>query len=103
VGIIERKPVPVFAESMKAFLDWSKQEHKEHPATYQRYNTSSKPLLAYPKFKGKAIDEITPATIEEYKSTSCTAKGQGNEAPNRSTGHSPHPHCRMGVRFSGIV
>ena len=27
-GIIERKPVPSFNEAMKAFLDWSKTEHK---------------------------------------------------------------------------
>jgi hypothetical protein len=67
VGIIERKPAPALSDAMKAFLDWSKSEHREHPATYQRYKTSSKPLLVYLKFKGKPIDEITPATIEEYK------------------------------------
>jgi hypothetical protein len=63
----ERPPVPLLAEAMKAFLQWSKSEHKEHPATYERYKTSSKSLLAFLKFKGKPIDEITLATIEDYK------------------------------------
>ena len=67
VGIIERKIAPELSVAMKAFLEWSKTEHQEHPATYQRYKISSKTLLAYLKFKGKPIDEITPATIEEYK------------------------------------
>src|SRR5439155_26858083 len=38
------------------------------PGTYQRYKVSSKPLLAFSKFKSKPIDEITPAYIEDYKS-----------------------------------
>src|SRR5262245_21818127 len=45
VGIVERPPVPFFSDAIKTFLDWSKIEHKEHPRTYQRYKTSSKPLL----------------------------------------------------------
>ena len=67
VGIIERKPVPSLTEAMKAFLEWSEAEHREHSATYRRYKTSSKALLAYLKFKGKPIDEITPAMVEDYK------------------------------------
>jgi integrase len=67
VGIIERKPAPLFSDAMKAFLEWSKEEHKEHPNTYVRYKTSSKPLLTFLKFKAKPIDEITAATIEDYK------------------------------------
>jgi len=66
-GIIERTPVPLFDDAMKAFLDWSEQEHKEHPATYRRYKTSSKALLKFVKFKSKPIDQITPAIIEDYK------------------------------------
>jgi len=66
VGIVERPPVPTFAEAMKAFLEWSKEEHREHRQTYRRYVVSSKPLLAYPKFK-KPIDEVTAANIEDYK------------------------------------
>jgi integrase len=75
-GIIERKPVPVFEDAMKAFLAWSAGEHKEHPATYRRYKTSSKSLLAYLKFKGKPIDQITPATIEDYKTSRARQKGK---------------------------
>jgi len=80
-GIIERKPVPSFNEAMKAFLDWSKTEHKEHPATYKRYKTSSKPLLACLKFKGKAIDEITPAMIEDYKAHRGRQSGKKTKRP----------------------
>ncbi len=65
-GIIERKLAPAFTDAMTAFLSWSKDEHSEHPATSRRYKTSSKPLLAFSKFK-KSIDQITPALIEEYK------------------------------------
>jgi integrase len=81
VGIIERKPAPLFADAMKAFLDWSKQEHKQHLATYERYETSSKPLLAYLKFKGRPIDEITPATIEEYKAHRGRQSGKHTKRP----------------------
>src|SRR2546422_253968 len=56
VGIIERAPVPLFPEAMKAFLEWSKNEHKEHPRTYLRYKTASKPVSAFLKFR-KPIDE----------------------------------------------
>ena len=64
-GIIERK-LPAFTDAMKAFLSWSKDEHSQRPATSLRYKTSSKPLLAFSKFK-KSIDQITPALVEEYK------------------------------------
>ena len=63
-GIVERKPVPFFKEAMDSFLKWSTDEHKEHPATYRRYKTSSKPLLLF--FK-KALDQITPSDVEAYK------------------------------------
>jgi len=53
---------------MKAFLDFSEQEHKDHPKTQRRYKTSSKPLLHFLKFKGKSVDQITRAIVEEYKS-----------------------------------
>jgi integrase len=36
--------------------------------TPRRYKTSSKPLLRFLKFKGKPVDEITAAIVEEYKS-----------------------------------
>jgi integrase len=68
VGIIERKPAPAFEKAMKAFLDFSNQEHQEHPKTHIRYKTSSKALLRFLKFKTKPVDQITPAAVEEYKS-----------------------------------
>jgi len=66
VGIIERKPAPMFNNAMDGFLSWSREEHKEHYQTYRRYLISSKALLKYAKFK-RPIDEITPGHIEEYK------------------------------------
>src|SRR5689334_4537953 len=81
VGIIERLPVPDLGKAMKAFLKWSESEHKEHPATYERYKTSSVSLLAYFKFKRKPIDEITPAAIEEYKRFRGRQKGKTTKRP----------------------
>jgi integrase len=52
---------------VKAFLTWSENEHQEHPNTYIRYRTSSKLVLAFFKFRGKRLDQITAATIEDYK------------------------------------
>jgi hypothetical protein len=66
---------------MKAFLEWSKAEHPEHPATYQRHKTASLPLLAYLKFKGKPIDEITPAMIEDYKAYRSRQTGKKTRKP----------------------
>jgi len=68
VGIVERKPAPTFEAAMKAFLEFSRQEHVEHPNTYRRYETSSKPLLRFLKFKGKPVDQITAAVVIDYKS-----------------------------------
>jgi len=60
---------------MESVLTWSKEEHREHPGTHRRYKASSKPPLAFHRFKGRSIDEITPAMIEEYKSRSAAQKG----------------------------
>src|SRR5262249_5772883 len=68
VGIVERKPAPTFEAAMKAFLEFSRQEHVEHPNTYRRYETSSKPLLRFLKFKGRPVDQITAALVDDYKS-----------------------------------
>jgi integrase len=65
---------------MKAFLEWSRTEHKEHPATYQRYKTSSKPLGAFLKFR-RSIDEITPAIIEDYKAFRGRQSGKKTKRP----------------------
>jgi integrase len=76
VGIVERPPVPLFGEAVKAFLEWSKVEHKTHPRTYQRYKVSSKALQAFTKFNGKPIDQITPALVEEYKAHRAKQSGK---------------------------
>jgi Phage integrase SAM-like domain len=78
VGILEHKPAPVFEDVVKSFLAWSENEHQEHPNTYRRYRTSSKPVLAFFKFKGKRLDQITAATIEEYK------KHRGRQSSKRT-------------------
>ena len=75
-GIVKRRPVPTFGDAMKAFLDWSEEEHKQHPGTFKRYKTSSGSLLKYPRFKGKTIDEITVETIEGYKTHRGQQKGK---------------------------
>jgi integrase len=80
-GIIERLPVPALGEAMKSFLDWSEQEHKDHPSTYRRYKTSSKPILAFSKFRGRPIDQITPALIEDYKLHRNRQVGKKTERP----------------------
>lgn len=79
VGIIERPPVPLFGDAMKAFLEWSKREHQEHPGTYRRYKVSSKPLLTF--FKSKPIDQITPAEIEGYKTRRGNQMGERTKRP----------------------
>src|SRR5688572_22345379 len=67
VGLSVRPPAPFFEAAMKAFLAWSEVEHQTHPRTTLRYKTSSKPLLAFVKFRGKRLDKISPADVEEYK------------------------------------
>jgi integrase len=81
VGISERKTAPMFHDAMKAFLAWSKEEHNEHPRTFQRYRTSSKPLLAYLKFKNKPIDELTPANVEDYNANRAKQVGKRTQRP----------------------
>ncbi len=76
VGIVERKPAPLFTDAMTAFLAWSEEAHREHPGTYLRYKVSSKPLLAFLGFKTKTIDEITPGALEEYKTRRGRQKGK---------------------------
>src|SRR2546423_7624486 len=65
LDLVERKKPPKFPQLMKDFLAWSKVQHKSHPRTTIRYETSSKPLLRY--FKDKRIDRISADDIEQYK------------------------------------
>jgi len=82
VGIEEPKRAPLFAKAMKDFLVWSEQEHKTHPRTHQRYQTSSKALLFH--FKDKKIDKITPEDVERFKSLRAIEK-------NKRTGKALRP------------
>src|SRR5262249_1260653 len=75
-GIIERPRIPLFNEAVTAFLKWPQQEHKDHPRTHIRYKTSSKPLLLFSRFRGRAIDEITADDIEAYKTRRGTQSGK---------------------------
>jgi hypothetical protein len=52
--------------------------------TYRRYKTSSKPLLAFSKFKGKPIDEIAPALVEDYKIRRARQVGKKTKRPIKS-------------------
>ena len=72
-GIFERKPAPTLEVAMKAFLNWSLQEHASHPATAERYRYSSLPILAhFPK--QQPIDRISPEDVENYKQKRSAAK-----------------------------
>ncbi len=75
VGITERKPIPTFGEAMRDFLSWSQQEHKAHPATYERYRYSSMPLLLF--FREQQLDRVTPDLVEDYKQRRSAAKHKG--------------------------
>jgi integrase len=81
VGIIKRDPAPKIEEAMKAFLEWSQQEHAQHEKTYIRYKTSSKPLLRFLKFKGKKVDSITASMIEDYKRYRARQKSKRTKKP----------------------
>ena len=50
---------------MADFLKWSEHEHKAHPNTHRRYETSSKALLKF--FKDVKLDRITSEDVESYK------------------------------------
>lgn len=68
VGLKEPEPaptIPTFSAALKTFLDWSETEYQAHPASHKRYVTSSKALLAF--FGSKALDKITSADVEEFK------------------------------------
>src|SRR5579859_1089261 len=65
VGIHEPKHVPLFHESTKNFLAWSRTEHASHSRTYLRYKTSSAALLRH--FKNQRLDAITAEDVERFK------------------------------------
>src|SRR5262249_51919223 len=91
VGIVERKLATTFEVAMKAFLEFSRQAHGAHPNTARRYETSSKPLLRFLKFKGKPVDQITAAVVDDYKSWRARQDSKRTKKPvTPST-----PHCAL--------
>jgi site-specific recombinase XerD len=66
VGLRDRKAIPAVSDAMRAFLEWSTNEHRSHPRTHRRYVTSSKALLA--RFRGVRLDQITAGDVERFKS-----------------------------------
>lgn len=73
VGIVERKRAPSFKQAMSAFLAWSKQEHRAHPNTAERYRYSSAALLRF--FGDISIDRITPEDVERFKTARSSEEG----------------------------
>jgi integrase len=67
VGITARKPIPCFRAAMTDFLRWSEEQHRAHPATHRRYETSSVALLRH--FRDNPLDKVTPEDVERFKMT----------------------------------
>ena len=67
VGITERKKAPGFKAAMRSFLAWSKQQHKQHPATHRRYRVSSAALLSH--FGDQPPRPDHAGSVEEFKAT----------------------------------
>jgi integrase len=63
-GFIKSKPIPKFDDFSKQFLEWSKQQHR--PKTHELHELNCKTLKRF--FRGKYLDEITSAMVEDFKS-----------------------------------
>ncbi len=65
LNVRRKKASPSFSKAIQAFLEWSKDQHAEHPNTTLRYTSASKPLL---RFFGKALlDSITAEDVGRYR------------------------------------
>jgi integrase len=65
-GIVRRASCPTFEDFVnKEFLPWSKRQHQAHPRTHQRYQVSSRPLIAF--FGKLRLDVITSGQVEKFK------------------------------------
>jgi integrase len=58
VGIREKAKAPAFPELADRFLDWSRREHREHPATTAFYEDMVRSLLRYEPFRTIRIDKV---------------------------------------------
>ena len=73
VGIVDKKPAPVFRTAMEGFLSWCETEHRTHPATHRRYRTSSTALLRC--FGNTLLDHISTDDVEKFKAARSQEKG----------------------------
>jgi integrase len=62
-GFTQAKLAPKFEEFVMTFLAWSKQQHR--PKTYELHSTNTDTLLRF--FRGKWLDELTSAMVEDFK------------------------------------
>ncbi len=61
-----RPPSPKFADfALDDFCAWSKNQHRAHPSTHERYMRSVKVLLRF--FGGQPLDTISAAAVEHFK------------------------------------
>lgn len=89
--IRRQKATPLFKDAMARFLEYTRQEHAEHPNTAKRYETSSKTLIE--TFGSKKLHTITPDDIEKYK-TARLSRGRrrrGRNGATRETGKGVKP------------
>jgi integrase len=63
-GFTKSKPIPKFDDFSKQFLEWSNQHHR--PKTHELHELNCKTLKRF--FRGKYLDEITSAMVEDFKS-----------------------------------
>ena len=63
-GLKKLKLAPKFEEFVEQFLKWSEQRHR--PKTYDLHCLNCQTLSRF--FKGKYLDEITTAMVEDFKS-----------------------------------
>lgn len=54
-----------FSEAAGMFLDWAKGEHRDHPATAKRLETSFVSLRKF--FQGRSVVQITAGDLEDFK------------------------------------
>jgi integrase len=81
VGLEEPKRAPAFAAALKEFLVWSEHQHAGRPSTHRRYEVSSKALKRF--FGFTPLDQITPQTVEKFKTLRARKKSEYTGRPLR--------------------
>jgi integrase len=66
VGIVERAPVPTFAEFSKRFAEQMESDHADKPKTLSYYQNSLKMLARYQPLRTARIDRIDKEMIAAY-------------------------------------